>query len=238
MRPFGFSTGALAPGDFDQALKMLDGITVEAIELSALRIRELPRLLEFVSRSRSDLTRFSHISVHAPTDYTSDQEAAVVEQLTRFNERGWPVIAHPDVIRDYSLWKQMGSFLFLENMDKRKPVGRTVEELKRIFDKLPDAQMCFDIAHARQVDTSMTIAYRIAQAFRGMIKQIHISTVNTSSRHDLITPNAAHAFQALAPLIPSTIPAILETPVRHGQLTEQLDMAINSLDTSLISHSD
>ena len=65
-------------------------------------------------------------------------------------------------------------------MDKRKPVGRTVEELKRIFDKLPDAQMCFDIAHARQVDTSMTIAYSIAQAFRGMIKQIHISTVNTS----------------------------------------------------------
>ena len=50
MRPFGFSTGALALGDFDQALKMLDGITVEAIELSALRIRELPRLLEFVSR--------------------------------------------------------------------------------------------------------------------------------------------------------------------------------------------
>lgn len=235
MRAFGFSTGALALGDLDQALKMLDGITVEAIELSALRIRELPRLLEFASRS--GLTRFSHISVHAPTDYTSDQEAAVVEQLTCFKERGWPVIAHPDVIRDYTLWKPLESFLFLENMDKRKPVGRTVEELKRVFDKLPDAQMCFDIAHARQVDTSMTVAYSIARTFRGMIKQIHISTVNTSSRHDLITPNAAHSFRALASLIPSMIPAILETPVKRGQLTEQLDMAIDSLDTSLISHS-
>jgi hypothetical protein len=99
---------------------------------------------------------------------------------------------------------------------------------------LPDAQMCFDIAHARQVDTSMTIAYSIAQAFRGMIKQIHISTVNTSSRHDLITPNAARSFHALASIIPSTIPAILETPVRHGQLAEQLEMGKFSLDTSLV----
>ncbi|MHC5542169.1 hypothetical protein ACYOEI_28440 [Singulisphaera rosea] len=45
MRPFGFSTGALSPGDFDRALEMLDGVVVEAIELSALRNRELPILL-------------------------------------------------------------------------------------------------------------------------------------------------------------------------------------------------
>lgn len=235
MRPFGFSTGALALGDFDQALKMLDGITVKAIELSALRIHELPWLLEFVSRS--DLTRFSHISVHAPTDFKGDQEASVVEQLTCFNARGWPVIAHPDVIRDFSLWKQLGSSLYLENMDKRKPVGRTVDELEQVFDRLPDAQMCFDIAHARQVDTSMTVAYGIVRTFHGKIKQIHISTVNTSSRHDLITPNAAHSFQSLASFLPTTIPAILETPVRLGQLREQLEMAVSSLDMSLISHS-
>ncbi len=235
MRPFGFSTGALAPGHFDQALKMLDGITVEAIELSALRIRELPDLLEFASQA--DLTRFSHISVHAPTDYRDDQEAAVVQQLTAFREKGWPIVAHPDVIRDFTLWKQLGSFLFIENMDKRKLVGRTAEELKPVFEKLPDACLCFDIAHARQVDTSMTVAYRIARTFRDIIKRIHISTVNKSSRHDLITPNAAHSFQSLASLIPGTIPAILETPVRHRQLTEQLEMAITSLGMPLMSHS-
>jgi hypothetical protein len=98
--------------------------------------------------------------------------------------------------------------------------------------------MCFDIAHARQVDTSMTVAYRIIQAFRGIIKQIHISTVNTSSRNDVITPSAAHSFRAVASLLPTAIPAIVETPVRDGQLAEQLEMAIGSLDTPLISHSD
>jgi hypothetical protein len=232
MRPFGFSTGALALGDFEQALNMLEGIDVQAIELSALRIHELPSLLKFVKRT--DLSLFSHISVHAPTDYASDQETSLVEQLAYFAERGWPIIAHPDVIRDYSPWKQLGSILYIENMDKRKLVGRTVEELQRIFEKLPDAKMCFDIAHARQVDTSMTEAYRIVKAFRGMIKQIHISVVNTSSKHDLITPNVAHSFHSVAFLIPSTVPAILETPVRGEQLREQLVMAEASLNISSV----
>src|SRR4051812_34796986 len=104
MRRFGFSTGALAPGDFKQALQMLEGIAVEAIELSALRVHELPRLLEFARQA--DLARFTHISVHAPTDYACDHEAKVVEQLTFFAEKKWPIVAHPDAIRDYSPWKQ------------------------------------------------------------------------------------------------------------------------------------
>lgn len=67
MCAFGFSTGALALGDFGLALKMLDGIDIAAIELSALRLRELPGLVAFVRHA--DLTRFTYVSVHAPTDY-------------------------------------------------------------------------------------------------------------------------------------------------------------------------
>ncbi len=228
MRPFGFSTGALALGDFELALRMLDGINVEAIELSALRVRELPSLVAFARHA--DLGRFSYVSIHAPTDYAGAQETDVVDRLTNFIAKGWPVVAHPDVIRDLSPWKQLGSLLCIENMDKRKPVGRTVEELERIFDKLPEARMCFDIGHARQVDTSMTEAYRIAKTFGDKIEQIHISVVNTSSKHDLLSPNAAHAFRQVAHLLPSTVPAILETPVRREQLRGQLELAAESLD--------
>ena len=56
------------------------------------------------------------------------------------------------------MWRQLGDRVLVENMDKRKPVGRTVEELDLIFEQLPAAGMCFDIAHARQVDSSMTEA--------------------------------------------------------------------------------
>jgi len=210
---------------------MLQGIAVDAIELSALRVHELPSLLEFAKQA--DLTRFSHISVHAPTDYPVDQEADVVEQLTCFVERRWPIVAHPDAIHDYSPWRELGSLLYIENMDKRKPVGRTAEELERIFDKLPEARMCFDIAHARQVDTSMTEAYRILKAFYQLIKEIHISVVNTSSKHDVISPNAAHAFHVAAFLIPSTIAVILETPVKVEHLRQQLEIAAVSLEAAI-----
>jgi hypothetical protein len=227
MRPFGFSTGALALGDFELALRMIEGIRVEAIELSALRVRELPSLAAFARQA--DLDRFSYVSVHAPTDYDAAQEAGVVEQLAGLADRSWPIVVHPDVVRDHSLWERFGSRLCIENMDKRKPVGRTADELRRIFDQFPDARMCFDIGHARQVDTSMTEAYRIVRDFAGRIEQIHISVVNTSSKHDLITPNAAQAFRRVASSIPATIPAILETPVAREQIRLQLELAAASL---------
>ena len=231
MRPFGFSTGALALGDFPLALKMLEGIDVGAIELSALRVRELPSLAAFASQA--DLSRFSYVSVHAPADYAASQEAEVVEVLAGFAAKGWPVVAHPDVIREPASWRRLGSLLYIENMDRRKPVGRTADELGRVFDAFPEAQMCFDIGHARQVDTSLTEAYRILRAFHGRIQQIHISVVNTSSKHDLISPAAAHAFRRVASLIPGTAPAILETPVKTEQIQEQLDLAAAALDGAL-----
>jgi|SRR6266568_3232799 len=72
---------------------------------------------------------------------------------------------HPDVIEDYSAWEYLGSALCIENMDQRKAIGRTADELGSIFDRLPSAALCFDIGHARQVDTTMT-AYFIIQQFR------------------------------------------------------------------------
>src|SRR4051794_1997340 len=73
-----------------------------------------------------------------------------------FVGRGYPVVVHPDVIFDRPRWRVLGEALFIENMDKRKPVGRTVEELQEFFRDLPAARFCFDIGHARQVDPSMT----------------------------------------------------------------------------------
>jgi hypothetical protein len=45
MRSIGFSTGALALGDFRRGLTLLAGRGVRAVELSALREAELPGLM-------------------------------------------------------------------------------------------------------------------------------------------------------------------------------------------------
>ena len=65
MHPIGFSTGALALGDFRAALGMLEAHSCKVLELSALRETELPTLMD--SLDRLDLSPFDYISVHAPS---------------------------------------------------------------------------------------------------------------------------------------------------------------------------
>jgi hypothetical protein len=102
-------------------------------------------------------------------------------------------------------------------MDKRKPIGRNVRELRQTFDSLPDARFCFDIGHARQVDPSMTEASLLLKAFGDRLAEVHISEVNTASRHDPISRNAVIAFQSVAKYIPEDVPIILETLIDEGQ---------------------
>ena len=60
-------------------------------------------------------------------------------------------------------WARFGALLCIENMDKPKPIGQPAAELVRIFHVLPRASLCFDIGHARQVDTTMSEATAILQ---------------------------------------------------------------------------
>jgi endonuclease IV len=110
-------------------------------------------------------------------------------------------------------------------MDKRKPIGRTVDELQSIFLMLPEAGLCFDFAHARQYDPSMTEAYLILTTFADRIRQLHLSEVPTNSKHDRISPTAATAYRELSALIPPKVPVILETPVRQEEMDAELAIA-------------
>lgn len=56
MRPIGFSTGAVAKGDFQRALCRLRQHGVKVVELSALRLPELAPLAQ--SLERIDLDGF------------------------------------------------------------------------------------------------------------------------------------------------------------------------------------
>ena len=162
MRRIGFSTGALARGDFRAALAILRRHKVTIVELSALRIEDLAPLI--AALPSLDLERFSFVSVHAPSRFDRDCEQWVVEQLSVLVQGGFPVIVHPDIIVEPERWSSLGSKLVIENMDKRKPVGRTVSELREVFGLLPAARFCFDIGHARQVDPSMTEASLLLNA--------------------------------------------------------------------------
>ncbi len=123
-------------------------------------------------------------------------------------------------------------------MDKRKPMGRTSADLEMIFEKLPEASFCFDIAHAHQVDPTMADAYTMVRTFRHRLKEIHISSVNTQSQHEAITFEALFSFRKIADFIPN-VPVIIESTIMPEKIEIELQLAALSLkketDKSMIN---
>lgn len=223
MRKLGFSTGALALGDFRRGLELCRTHRLAAVELSALRLPELRPLIDALPGL--DLGAFDYVSLHAPGRYQPEEEPMILGLLEKAAARGIPVVVHPDAIRDLDAWKQLGRMLLLENMDRRKPVGRSVSELEPLFERLPEAGFCFDIGHARQFDPSMVEAELLLQRFRGRIRQLHVSEVNTFSRHERLSYLSYFAIRRVAPLIPADAPVILEARVEPDEVGRELRFA-------------
>jgi hypothetical protein len=231
-RPVGFSTGALAYDKFHEALPRLRGRRIAAIALSALREQELLPLLDTVDSL--DLSAFAYASFHAPSARRKLSEEFIVDQLRRLLPKRWPIIVHPDAIDEPHAWAGFGSLLCLENMDKRKPHGRTVAEMDKCFELFPEASFCFDIGHARQVDPSMHQAAAMLRKYSKKLKQIHISKVNTRSKHEAISYSALEAFRKVAHLIPDHIPLIIESVIPESRIDSQIATALQAVSAESI----
>ena len=225
-RIIGFSTGAIAKGDFRFALDVLKRARVSAIELSALREEELPDLSR--SLRQLDLGPFEYVSVHAPARFVRFQEQEVVRLLEPVAALRRPIVVHPDTIKCPELWRGFGNMLLIENMDKRKPIGRTSEELATFFDSLPEAGFCFDVAHARQIDPTMMEAGQLLRTFGQRIQEVHASGVSTRSTHGPISAAASFAYSNIAALIPPSVPIILESPIQEDSILDEISFARNA----------
>lgn len=220
MAVVGFSTGAIALDDFATALQLLAPTQAKAVELSALRVAELPALLAALPLRLPELRRrYEYISFHAPTNF--DDENDLVIQLKIVADMGLNIIVHPDTIQDTRVWRSLGARLCLENMDSRKLTGRTADELQHYFNQLPDAKLCFDVAHARQVDSSMTEAVRILRRFGNRLAQVHISEVNSRGRHFAMSFAAKLAYKPFAAQL-SLKPVIIESMVGRGEIVHEI----------------
>jgi hypothetical protein len=222
-RLIGFSTGALAKSDFRRGVSLVRQHGALAVELSALRDTELVSLLEALGTM--DLTFASYCSLHGPSRFETLTERTVADLLRGLLPRHWPIIVHPNALHDRAAWHGFGEWLCIENMDMRKPLGRTEEELQTVFKEFPEASLCFDIGHARQVDPTMGEAARILRGFGHRLKQVHMSEVNSDSGHDAISSDALRDFRKIAELIPVNIPVILETDIPEQMMDGQMALA-------------
>jgi hypothetical protein len=224
-RPIGFSTGALARDDVRRAVEISVAAGLDAIELSALRLRQLAPLVALLDDLDADLAAFRHVSFHVPSWFSSEQESEVLALLAPVHDRGWPLVVHPDVLHTRPAWRRFGSALLVENMDDRKPFGQTVDDLVPVFRDLPEARLCLDLAHARQVDPTLGEAERLLLHLAPRLAELHVSHVDPRSTHHPLTEDALAAYRELAPLIPPGVPVILESPLM-GQTVASVEAEV------------
>lgn len=229
MRCIGFSTGALALGDWQKALAMLNKSSATAIELSALREQELEPLISFLPEI--DLSKFTSVFFHAPSKLEKFTERELVEKLKPIVMSGYPIILHPDIIQNYDLWSDFGELLCIENMDRRKSKGRTVEELLSIFDKLQSASFCLDIGHARHIDRTMSQAKTMVHEFHTRMKVIHLSEVDIHGHHVPLSFMAMLSYSHLSKMLTDKCPIILESPVYDERIDAVINCVVDFLST-------
>ena len=62
------------------------------------------------------------------------------------------------------------------------------------------------------------------------IKQLHVSEVNTQSKHDPISLESILAFQKVSHLLPADAPIILESRVEESEIDEEIETALDALN--------
>jgi hypothetical protein len=199
----------------------------KSVELSALREHELGPLM--TALGDLDLGEFEYVSVHAPSKFKTLTEAAAAELLQPCIERKLPIVLHPDAIHDPSSWQQFGQLLCIENMDKRKPTGRTMSEMDAFFARFPAATWCFDIAHARQIDSTMSEARSMLKRFGSRLCQVHISEVNDRGHHDPLSAATVRATQMVAALIDPGTPIIIESMIPEADIEREIGSVTRAL---------
>lgn len=218
----GFSTGAIAKGDFRRALEILAGTSARAVELSALRETELAPLL--TALPGLDLRRYEYVSLHAPSRFSEGGEKEVAAAL-RGAKCHYPVVLHPDAIVDFACWSDFGDRVLIENTDKRKSGGQKAKDLEKVFKELPEASLCLDLGHAKQVDPTMAEATLILRHFGDRLVELHVSEVNSQSGHEPLSYSTLIAIDKVSHLLPADVAIILESIVEPSQVQPELDVA-------------
>jgi hypothetical protein len=203
----GYMVGAR--GDWPRLMAAAETCSLDVVELSALSAHELPGLLRFLADAGS--LPFGHVSVHGPSKGWDGTPAALATVLCSIPAFVDGIVMHPETLADVAAFADLGGRLRLENMDTRKDDARTVAELARYFEALPEARFCFDVAHAQLHDPDMGLAHKLLDAFADRLAEVHVSSIEPDGEH---VPLQAADAEAFLPVLERCVgvPWVLEAP--------------------------
>jgi hypothetical protein len=207
----GCSTGYMTEHreDWEHLVVEAAGVSGIAAELSALSEDELPSLIAYLDLN--PILPFRYLSVHGPSKERRLGERELVERLASLPPWVDAIVMHPDTIEDAPTYQLLGRRLVLENMDARKTDGCTADQLAAYFNALPEAGLCFDIAHAKSVDASMREGEAILETFGSRLRHVHVSSLDAEDHHVSLIPEDEALYQPLLQHC-RDVPWILEAP--------------------------
>lgn len=198
MRPVGFSTGALYPGDVAKAIKLLNKTSATALEVSLLKVRELEGIEDVLDDA--DLSQFQYLSFHAPIDCTPENVEAVADRLsdlTAVYHEFAHVVVHPGLLAQTWLSR---SHVILENMDARTPEYSTWGGLRDFERANPGRKntegYCIDLAHAMNADPQGYVWQHLLREGGTQIREFHVSALSEVGKH-IRLPARAPSFGSL-----------------------------------------
>ena len=211
----GCSTGYMVEdrGDWPALVSTCAATSLAAAELSALSEDELPGSAN-ISGGAPALP-FDYISVHAPSKSLRASEPQRVDMLIALPTRVGAVVVHPDTLQDLTNWARLGSRLVLENMDSRKPGGRTTQELSPIFEALPRPGLASISPAPKEIDPDLHEAHRLLDRFGDRLRHVHLSSLDADNHHVSLTPADEELFASTLERC-GDVPWILEAPPARG----------------------
>ncbi len=186
----GFSTGCL----YQSSLPLVDklkaylraGSTV--LELSFARPNDLLEF-EMTEPIASKLRKFSKITIHAPwidVKYFdgSNLTRKMIDKIIRLSDLFFVsgIVVHPDVVLNFAALEMVPLPILIENMDKNKKYGISVDHIARIKEDY-DLNFILDLQHAFEWDPSLTLAHEMISCMGNRIRHLHVSGETKSMRH-------------------------------------------------------
>ena len=177
--PLGFSTGSLAKlMTAKEALAVIHQLGCGVVELGFLRFERIKSdWLDEISSK--DLTDFYYVSLHAPKiNYGyNEQTRFVFKKILGFNKKRKldTVVFHPDLVEDFNIFNNVEFNISFENMDNRKELYRTPDELKKLLDKNDKFKLVLDVNHAYVNDESMKNTKAFYELLGDRIQEVHLT---------------------------------------------------------------
>lgn len=131
------------------------------------------------------LNSFENIYIHAPVKladkwctYPSPEMDEYIQRILHIMEvvEIKSVLFHPDLIEDFEyVNKLFGDKLSFENMDVKKNFGKTISDMRKVFEQSPQARWVCDLNHLYTLNNTMSNAKEWHDAFANRLTYYHLS---------------------------------------------------------------